>query len=51
MSDSPFRMRSISGTQIQVQAFYDYCKNQKNSDTRKFAVITWKFEQGCFTIT
>ena len=27
-----------------------YCKNPKNSDTRKFAVITLKFEQGPFNI-
>ena len=27
-----------------------YCKNPKNSDTWKFAVINLKFEQGGFTI-
>ena len=29
---------------------YEYCKNPKNSDTRKNAVITLKFAQGGFTI-
>ena len=33
----------------QVAAIW-YGKYPKNSDTRKFAVITLKFEQGCFTI-
>ena len=28
----------------------NYRKNPYTSDTRKFAVITLKFEQGCFTI-
>ena len=27
-----------------------YRKTPKSSDTQKFAVITLKFEQGCFTI-
>ena len=29
---------------------FSYRKNPKNSDTEKFAVITLKYEQGCFTV-
>ena len=45
-----FTVITIFDRSLTAIDFHDYCKNPKNSDTQKFAVINLKFEHGCFTI-